>query len=126
VVGAVHPDPAALTAHDHGLVLAEAGDVGGDGWPARTRECALLSCLDPLGQDQRVIGDVGELPENLRLIDRAGDASDPLAFFDPDRIDEKGEQLIGNLLTRVCGSVESRDRDHMPARPRLAYLREVR
>jgi len=55
--------PSAFTAHDHRLVLTKTGDVGSDDRAARAFECSLLSRLDPLGQDQRVIGDVGELAQ---------------------------------------------------------------
>ena len=64
MVGAVDPYPAALAAHDHRLVLSEACDVGSDNRAPR----GFLGCLDPLGQDQRVIGDVGEFAENFGLI----------------------------------------------------------
>jgi hypothetical protein len=109
VVGAVSPDPAALTAHDHGLVLAEAGDVCRDDRAARPFECSLLRCLDPLGQDQRVVGDVGELAEHLRLVDRAGDAPAELALLNPLRRDEQRQQIFGDLLSRVRRSVEGAD-----------------
>jgi hypothetical protein len=56
VVGAVDPDPSTLAAHDHGLVLAEARYVSGDDRTPGTFERSLLRGLDPLGQDQRVIG----------------------------------------------------------------------
>jgi hypothetical protein len=61
VVGAVDTDPAAFTAHDHGLVLSEACDVRRNDRPARTFESPFLGCLDPLRQDQRVIREIGEL-----------------------------------------------------------------
>ena len=68
VVSAVDPYPSAFAAHDHGLVFTEACDVGSDDWAASALEGSLLCCLDSLGQDQRVIGDVGELAEDLRLV----------------------------------------------------------
>jgi len=74
VVGAVHPDPASFSSHDHRLVLAESGDVGGDDRAASPFEGSLLCRLDPLGQDQRVIGEIRKLAEHFRLVDRAGDA----------------------------------------------------
>jgi hypothetical protein len=70
VVGAVDPDPATLTAHDDGLVLAEARDVRRDDRATGTFERPLLGRLDPLGQDQRVIGKIREFAEDLRLVDR--------------------------------------------------------
>ena len=68
VVSAVDPYPSAFAAHDHGLVFTEACDVGSDDWAASALEGSLLCCLNSLGQDQRVIGDVGELAEDLRLV----------------------------------------------------------
>jgi hypothetical protein len=83
VVGPVQPDPPALTAHADRLVLTEPGDIPGHDGPAAAFEGSLLRCLDPLRKDQRVIGDIRELPQNFRLIDRAVDAPADLAFFDP-------------------------------------------
>jgi hypothetical protein len=61
VVGAVDPYPSAFYPHDHRLVLAEASDVGRDDRAASAFERSFLGRLNPLGQDQRVVGDVGEL-----------------------------------------------------------------
>jgi hypothetical protein len=73
-MGAVRPYPAALPAHDYGLVLTESGDIGGNERSSGTWQCALLCCLDPPRQDQRVIGKIRKLAEDLRLVDRAVDA----------------------------------------------------
>ena len=84
-MGAVEPYPATLAAHDHRLVFTETCDVCRNDRAACAFECSLLSCLDPLRQDQRVVGDVGELAQDLGLIDRAGDAPAEFAFLDPFR-----------------------------------------
>jgi hypothetical protein len=71
VVGAVDPNPAAFTAHDHGLVLTEACDVSSDEWATVPLEWSFLR-LDPLRLDQRVVGDVRKLTQHLRLVDGRG------------------------------------------------------
>ena len=55
-------------------MITEAGYVGSDDRATSAFEGALLCRLDPPGQDQRVVGDVWELAENLRLVDGTRDA----------------------------------------------------
>jgi hypothetical protein len=66
----VQPDPAALPAHAHGIGLAEAGDVPRQPETAVPFDAPFLRCLDPLGKDQRVVGEIGKLANDLGLIDR--------------------------------------------------------
>jgi hypothetical protein len=120
VVRSVQPDPPTLRAHPNRLVLTEAGDVPGQNRTAVALKRPFLHCLDPPGEDQRVVRKIGKLAKDLRLVDRAIDAPSELALFDPFGRDQEWQQLLGAFLSGVGGGVEGADRLNVPPRAGLA------
>jgi hypothetical protein len=83
VVRAIDPDPSALTAHDHGLVLAEASDVCRDDRTSSPFQRCFWTASIHLGKIKESSEMSGNSPKHLRLVNRARDGPTELAFLDP-------------------------------------------